>query len=107
MRLLKHKHDPVVGDYLPEELSFLQGKKMREVIDAAYLGTATALANHRRPNATIEVPKVDARHIGQLFMLFEFQVALLGLLYKVDAFNQPGVEHSKQITKKILKGETV
>jgi len=105
MRLLKHKKDPKVGQILPEEIGFLNGKKMREVIDAAYQGTAEALAKNKRPNVTIEVPKVDARHLGALFMLFEFQVALLGLLYKVDAFNQPGVEQSKQITKKILKGE--
>lgn len=105
MRLLKHQQNPKVGDVLPEEIGFLNGKKFGEVIDAAYLGTSRALTKHRRPNVTIEVPKVDAKSIGALFMLFEFQVALLGLLYKVDAFNQPGVEHSKQITKKILKGE--
>jgi glucose-6-phosphate isomerase len=106
MRLLKHNQNPKTGgDILPEEIGFLNGKKMGEVIDAAYLGTSEALTRHHRPNVTIEVPKVDARHLGALFMLFEFQVALLGLLYKVDAFNQPGVEHSKQITKKILKAE--
>ena len=106
MRLLKHAKDPVVPEgILPEEIAFLSGKKMRTVIDAAYKGTSEALAQHKRPNLTIEVPKVDARHLGALFMLFEFQVALLGLLYKVDAFDQPGVEHSKKITKQILKTE--
>ncbi len=78
---------------------------MSRVIDAAYQGTSEALTKRKRPNVTIEVPKVDARHLGALFMLFEFEVALLGLLYKVDAFNQPGVEHSKLITKKLLKSE--
>ncbi len=105
MRLLKHAKNPKVGNVLPEEIGFLNGKKFSQVIDAAYQGTAQALTKRRHPNVTIEVPKVDAKAIGALFMLFEFQVALLGLLYKVDAFNQPGVEHSKQITKKILKGE--
>lgn len=105
MRLLKHNQDPVVPNLLPDEIGFLNGKSLGQVMDASYLGTAQALTKHQRPNVTLEVPKTDARHIGALFMLFEFQVALLGLLYKVDAFNQPGVEHSKQITKKILKGE--
>jgi glucose-6-phosphate isomerase len=105
MRLLKHKENPKVSDLLPEAIGFLNGKTMREVIDAAYKGTSEALAKHKRPNITIEVPKVDSRHIGALFMLFEFQVALLGLLYKVNAFDQPGVEDSKQITKQILKAE--
>jgi glucose-6-phosphate isomerase len=105
MRVLKHAANPKVGKVLPNEISFLNGKNFTEVIDAAYLGTSQALTKHKRPNVTIEVPKVDARSLGALFMLFEFQVALLGLLYNVNAFNQPGVEHSKQITKKILKGE--
>lgn len=105
LRLLKHAADPEVGQVLPEEIGFLNGKKFSQVIDAAYLGTSQALTKRKHPNVTIEVPKVDAKSLGALFMLFEFQVALLGLLYKVDAFNQPGVEHSKQITKQILKGE--
>ncbi|MBN2306760.1 glucose-6-phosphate isomerase [Candidatus Peregrinibacteria bacterium] len=105
MRVLRHATNPKVGKILPEEIGFLNGKKFGEVMDAAYLGTSQALTKHQRPNVTIEVPQVDARSLGALFMLFEFQVALLGLLYKVNAFNQPGVEHSKQITKKILKGD--
>ena len=105
MRLIRHAANPKVGRVLPEELDFLNGKKFGEVIDAAWKGTSQALTRHQRPNVTIEVPKADARSLGALFMLFEFQVALLGLLYKVNAFDQPGVEHSKQITKKILKGE--
>ncbi|HDL90558.1 MAG TPA: glucose-6-phosphate isomerase [Thermodesulforhabdus norvegica] len=105
MRLLKHAKDPKVGNVLPDEIAFLNGKKFSQVIDAAYLGTSKALTRRKHPNVTIEVPKVNAKSIGALFMLFEFQIALLGLLYKVDAFSQPGVEHSKQITKKFLKGE--
>ncbi len=105
MRLLKHGGDPKLGKLLPDEIGFLNGKKFSEVIDAAYQGTAEALTRRKHPNVTIEVPKVNAKSIGAIFMLFEFQIALLGLLYKVNAFNQPGVEHSKQITKQILKGE--
>jgi glucose-6-phosphate isomerase len=102
LRILKHDLDPKLGDVLPEEIGYLNNKKMGEVLDAAYMGTVESLAHHNVPNLTIEIPKVDARNLGELFMLFEFQIALLGLLYKVDAFNQPGVEHSKQITKNLL-----
>jgi glucose-6-phosphate isomerase len=106
MKVLKHAEDPkLADDVLPEAIDFLNGKKMSTVIEAAYAGTAESLAKHKRPNLTLEVPKVDAKHIGALFMLFEFQVALLGLLYKVDAFNQPGVELSKKLTKELLKNK--
>ena len=102
MRVRKHNQDFKLGKVLPEEIGMLNGKKMSQVLDAAYQGTAESLAHHKRPNLTIEIPKINARNLGALFMLFEFQMALLGLLYKVNAFNQPGVEYSKQITKKIL-----
>jgi len=101
-RILKHELDPKLGDVLPKEIDYLNNKKLSKILDAAYTGTAQSLADHETPNLTIEIPKVDAKNLGELFMLFEFQVALLGLLYKVDAFNQPGVEHSKQITKTLL-----
>lgn len=105
MRVMKHLKDPKIANLLPQVMGFLNGKKMSQVMDAAYLGTAQALAEHQRPNITLEIEKVDAFHIGALFMLFEFQVALLGFMYKVNAFDQPGVEHSKIITKKILNNK--
>ncbi len=102
MRVLKPAKDLKWGNVLPDEIGFLNHKKMSQVIDAAYQGTSQALTKHKRPNLTIEVPKVDAASLGALFMLFEFEIALLGQLYKVNAFDQPGVEHSKKITKKLL-----
>lgn len=102
LRILKHINDPKLNDVLPKEIGYLNNKKMSAILDSAYLGTSQSLAKNGVPNLTIEIPKADAENLGALFMLFEFQVALLGLFYKVDAFNQPGVEHGKQITKKLL-----
>lgn len=102
LRLKKFKTDLKLGKNLPKELAFLNQKKLSKIIDAAYLGTSQSLAKHGRPNLAISLPSISAETIGALFMLFEFQVALLGLFYKVDAFSQPGVEMSKIITKKIL-----
>ena len=102
LRVLNHSSDIKNGNTLPKELGILNSKKMSFALDASYKGTAESLAHNKRPNITIEIPEINAKNLGALFMLFEFQIALLGLLYKVDAFNQPGVEHSKQITKTIL-----
>ena len=102
LRVLKFKNTLKLGNNLPKELDFLNKKTMNEIIDAALSGTAESLAVNKRPNITINIPKIDEENLGALFMLFEFQIALLGLLYKVNAFNQPGVEKSKLITKKIL-----
>ncbi len=102
MKVLKHNKDLTLGKDLPKELSFLHGKQLSDVLSAAYKGTSEAIAKNKRPSITLNIPKVDEENLGAMFMLLEFQIALLGLMYKVDAFNQPGVEQSKIITKKIL-----
>lgn len=86
----------------PGEMKFLNGKTMGEILNAAHAGTTQSLARAGRPNVTVEMQEVTANRLGALFMLFEIQVALLGLFYRVNAFDQPGVEASKNITRKIL-----
>ena len=102
LHVLKHREDIEIGSDLPKNLAHINNKKMSEIINAALMGTAQSLTKNKRPNITINISKINEESIGALFMLFEFQVALLGLLYKVDAFNQPGVEAGKVITKEIL-----
>jgi glucose-6-phosphate isomerase len=79
-----------------KELGYLGGHSLGELIDVEQRATAGALAKRGRPNLTIHLERVDARHIGALMMLFELATAYAGQLYGVDAFNQPGVELGKQ-----------
>jgi len=102
LRVRRFAHDLKLGKTLPGAMAFLNGKTMGQVLDASVSGTAQSLTQHGRPNVTIEVPQIDAEHVGELLMLLECQVALLGELYGVNAFDQPGVEASKKITQKIL-----
>ena len=103
LRVLHHAQDPILGEKtLPGDMAFLNGKSMGSILDAAYLGTEESLTRNFRPNVTIEIPQINAETLGELFMLLEFQVTLLGSLYQVNPFDQPGVEESKKITKKIL-----
>ena len=48
-----------------------------------------------RPNLTISFPTVDADTVGQYLFLMELAVAVMGEHYRVDAFDQPGVEAGK------------
>ena len=102
LKSLSHSPVKIPKGVLPDELSYLENKKVADVLPAAHYGTAESLAANQRPNLTLQVPAITAETVGGLFMLFEFQVAILGLLYKVNAFDQPGVENGKKITKKIL-----
>jgi len=85
-----------------KELGYLGGHSLGELIDVEQRATAGALAKRGRPNLTIHIERVDARHVGGLMMLFEIATAYAGQLYGVDAFNQPGVELGKQFAYALL-----
>ncbi len=78
-----------------EGVSYLGGRTLTELFQAERDGTRIALAEAERPTATIHFDKVDAHAIGQLIFMLELSVAVMGEHYKVDAFDQPGVEAGK------------
>jgi glucose-6-phosphate isomerase len=82
--------------------AYLGGKTLGELIQAECKATATALTAAGRPNLSYVLPTVSAHVLGQLFYLFEFQTALAGELYDVNAFDQPGVEAGKVATYALM-----
>ena len=80
------------------DLSYLGGNTIGALLDVERRATAGALASSGRPNGVLHIPQVDAHHLGELIMLFEFATAFAGALYGIDAYNQPGVELGKQFT---------
>lgn len=85
-----------------EELAYLGGRTMGELLDAERQATSAALASRGRMNMTIELPRVDANGIGQLFMMLQIATIYAGALYDVDPLDQPGVELGKQLTYAIM-----
>lgn len=88
-----------------KELAYLGGHTLGELLDIEQRATAGALARRGRPNLTITLDRVDAEHLGALFMLFEIATAYAGELYNVNAYNQPGVELGKQFAYAMLGRE--
>ena len=86
----------VYGDV--DELSDLGGRTLGELLDAERQATAAALASRGRMNMTIELPRIDAHAVGQLFMMLQIATVYAGALYNVDPLDQPGVELGKQLT---------
>lgn len=76
-------------------LGYLGGSTLGRLLKAEKIGTESALTEAGRPNFTYLLPRVSAHVLGQLIYLFEFQTALSGELYGIDAFDQPGVEAGK------------
>ena len=84
------------------EIAYLDGHTMGELIEAERRATAAALRRAGRPTASIELPRLDARAVGELLMLLELGTAYAGGLYGVNAFDQPGVEAGKRYAQGLL-----
>jgi glucose-6-phosphate isomerase len=85
-----------------KELGYLGGHSLGELLSIEQRATAGALARRGRPNMTIHVDRVDAEHLGALFMLLEIATIYAGELYGVNPLNQPGVELGKQFAYAML-----
>ncbi len=88
---------PIVFEDM-EGLNYLSGHLLSELIKAEQESTALALAKAGRPSFTLQIPRIDPYHLGQLFMFFEIVTALVGFLLGINPFNQPGVEEGKNFT---------
>jgi glucose-6-phosphate isomerase len=84
------------------ELAYLGGHTMGELLRTELLATEAALTQRGRMNMTIEVPRVDARSLGGLFMLLQIATVYAGHFYGIDPMDQPGVELGKQLTYGIM-----
>lgn len=84
-------------------LNFLKKVTFNQLLATEKRGTEQALTANHRPNLTIKIDKINENSLGELFMLFEGSIALLGEFFNINAYNQPGVELSKELTKKLLK----
>jgi glucose-6-phosphate isomerase len=89
-------------------LEYLGGKTMNELMAAECSATREALTQAGRPNLSLKFPKISAYFLGEAFMLFEIATVLAGELYTVNPLDQPGVEHGKVLTYKLMgrKGYT-
>lgn len=87
---------------LKEELSYLGGHTMGQLLTAEWRATAEALRRAACPNATIHLPAVRADTMGQLLMLLEVTTVIAAELYGVDPLGQPGVELGKRLTYDLM-----
>lgn len=81
-----------------KNLAYLEGRTLSQLLAAEKRATEFALVQSNRPNLTIHMPRVDARHVGQFIYLWEMATAYAGGLLGIDAYDQPAVELGKQAT---------
>jgi glucose-6-phosphate isomerase len=77
--------------------SYLAGRGMGELLDAELRGTRASLTRRGRPSAAITLERVTAHAVGELLLLLEAATGLAGPLYRIDPYDQPGVEEAKRL----------
>lgn len=88
-----------------DQFNFFKGRSFQEILNYELETTAFSLTQNKRPNVTLEIPKVDEYHLGQLLYFFEVGVTLFGYAIDVNPFDQPGVELSKNAMYGVLGKE--
>lgn len=97
-------HDFVIPDLHPDrqEVSYLGGRKLSELLNAERLATEIALTKSGRPNANIVFPVIDEFHLGEFIMMYEIQTVFAGKLLHINPLDQPGVEAGKIATYALM-----
>lgn len=96
----KYKKDITIPNIYKDidSLSFLGGITQNKLIQTEQKATEYALLKAQKSNMTITLKNVDEISMGELLYFFEMSVAYMGELLNIDAFDQPGVEESKNTT---------
>jgi glucose-6-phosphate isomerase len=79
-----------------ENLNYLGGKKISDILYAEILATEQALREAGVPSFKLSIFGSDPYTLGQLFFLMEIATVYLGGLFNVNPYNQPGVEQGKK-----------
>ncbi|OFZ13594.1 MAG: hypothetical protein A2Z20_09670 [Bdellovibrionales bacterium RBG_16_40_8] len=82
---------------------YLKDKNLGQVFATQSQATEEALQSEGRSTLSIELSSVEPESVGKLLMVFELLIGVLGEALDINAFNQPGVELGKKITKEKLQ----
>lgn len=86
-------------------ISGFGGRSFLSLVHAERMATANALSQQGCPNDTISIDRIDEASIGELILFFEIAVAMIADGMNVNAFDQPGVELSKHMMKRMFSSE--
>jgi glucose-6-phosphate isomerase len=80
------------------ELGYLANQKMSKLLNSEKIATEYALAASQRPCLTVAFEKICPYTVGQFIYLFEVSTSIVGLLFGINAYDQPAVEFGKEAT---------
>jgi len=88
-----------------DKLNYIAEKSLHYVNTTAQQATAQAHVDGGVPVLRIEIPELNAYHLGYLIYMFEVACAISGYMLGVNPFDQPGVEAYKKNMFRMLGKE--
>lgn len=98
----KMSTDFKIPDELPEDIAYLTGHSLHEILNKELLGTKAALIKSKVPNITVILDEINPYNIGMLVYMYELATGFSGYLYKINPFDQPAVEEGKNFTYALM-----
>lgn len=83
--------------------SLLKKSNLAKLIQAEQKATSQALIQKNLPVQILSTKNIEESTLGQLLYTLEVQIALLGKFYRVNPYNQPGVELGKKLIRKYFR----
>ncbi len=81
---------------------YLKGKSLSDISEAQYKATQKVFEKKKIPFRNFYLKKRNEETLGELFTFFILETILLGMMIKVNPYDQPAVELIKKETKKKL-----
>ncbi len=91
-------------EYLDKADCF-EGMSFNELINAQCDATYEAVKSKDIPVDKIVLSRLDEENIGKLIMYYEILTSAMGILFSINAYNQPAVEIGKKILFRSVKCE--
>lgn len=85
-----------------DAFGYLRGHMLSNLLKTELLGTLISLVENGRPVLLVDFDTLDEHHLGMFFVLYELATAVMGELLNVNAYDQPGVERGKRVTKALM-----
>jgi len=94
------KHHLMIPSLYPDqdEMSYLGGHSLGELLATEKRATAFNLMKAGRPSLDLRLPEINAFTVGQLIYLLEVVTVTAAHFFKVNPLDQPGVEGGKKTT---------
>jgi glucose-6-phosphate isomerase len=81
----------------------LAGTTLHDLLRIEYQAISLVLSKRERPHLTWKIDRLDERNLGALYFAFSTLTAFVGSCWKINPFDQPGVEEGKIYIQNALK----